>query len=51
MSKRQPAIKTQQVRSCNVSNLITPKKDLKLSLHKCSNKTKIRDSSFDILLG
>lgn len=43
--------KNEKVQACKTSTLITEKNNIKLSLHKCSNKTKIRDTSFDIMIG
>lgn len=51
MAKRQAAIKNQKVKACKVSHLITEKDSAKLSLKKCSDKTKIRDSLLDMLIG
>lgn len=51
MAKRQATIKNQKVKACKVSHLITEKNNSKLSLKKCSNKTSIRDSLFDMLIG
>ncbi len=49
MVKKQQAIR--QPKACTVSNLYTRRSDLKLSLHKCSKKSKIKSSTFDILVG
>ena len=51
MAKKEPAIKNRKVKACNVANLIDPKRDLNLSLNKCSEKTKFRSSLFDMLVG
>lgn len=51
MVRKEPVIKNQKVRACNVSNLITSKSNLRLSLNKCSRDTKIRSSLLDIFIG
>lgn len=42
--------KNKKVSACSVSNLVTPRKDDKLSLDKCSKNTKFRSSAFDYMI-
>lgn len=51
MAKRGAVIKSQKVKACEVSRLITRKDNSKLSLKKCSEETKIQDSSVNMLIG
>lgn len=51
MARKDPVIKNQKVKACNVSNLITSKSNLRLSLNKCSRDTRIRSSLLDIFVG
>lgn len=43
--------KKRRVAACNVSNLISTPKDIKLSLEKCSDETKLKSSFFNWLIG
>lgn len=51
MAKRRAAIKSQKVKACEVSCLITRKDNSKLSLKECSEKTRIRGTAMDMLIG
>ena len=39
-----------KVDACSVSNLVSPRRDDKLSLNKCSENTKFRSSAFDWMI-
>lgn len=47
ISKLEWLLRNRKNDSCVVSNMVSPRKNVELSLNKCSDKTKLRASAYD----